>query len=280
MAGSEQIGDQVISLTGNMLWDMARGSLRLGGKGGMQFAKFLAEIINQEKRTKGQVWLRTMLRTGVPTNVFSIEEAKLSTFAEEAKRFGVKYAAIKGKEEGGVINLLVYQQDAPRINKIIESIQERDSTISDVRRENNDKSIVNEFEKREPSVQLEGKDEFEKSWSGMDETDKELDGLENKEPSAELEGKDAFEKNWSDMGFTQALKETKHPSEQNLKDYQGSIRGTERKSVKAELEEIKTNLNSQKKTEPRNQKTSKINTTGSKKKKKKKTVAQGGKVNG
>lgn len=62
-----------------------------------------------------------MLKSGRELTVFSVPEQRLKEFAQEAKRYGVTYCALRdSKVQDGVVDLLVRAEDAPKINRIVE----------------------------------------------------------------------------------------------------------------------------------------------------------------
>ena len=63
-----------------------------------------------------------MLKSGKELKVFTVSEEHLKQFATEAKRYGVVYCALRGKERSadGMVDIMVRAEDASKINRIVE----------------------------------------------------------------------------------------------------------------------------------------------------------------
>ncbi len=101
--------------------------LRLTGTGLKNLAFLLISALKSADihKTKGKIRLTAMLKSGKPLTVFSINNADLEVFAKEARHYGVLYCAL-GNPSGspdGVTDILVKQEDAVRINRIVERFQ-------------------------------------------------------------------------------------------------------------------------------------------------------------
>ena len=78
----------------------------LAGRGALNLATFLIAVIKEEKRTKGKARMRVF--NGKPTKVFVIKAKDMKTFAEEAKKYGVLYAAVYNKKQtDGPVDVVV-----------------------------------------------------------------------------------------------------------------------------------------------------------------------------
>lgn len=69
--------------------------------------------------------METLVRSGKPLTVFSVKENDLKKFVQEAKRYGILYCAVrdpKGSRDG-IVDIMVKEEDAPRINRIVERFQ-------------------------------------------------------------------------------------------------------------------------------------------------------------
>ena len=71
--------------------------------------------------------------------MFSVKESDLKKFAKEAKRYGILYCAIRNPKENtdGMVDIMVKEEDAPRINRIIErfklsAVEEKAKVETDV----------------------------------------------------------------------------------------------------------------------------------------------------
>ena len=91
----------------------------LAGRGALSLATFLIAALKDEKRVSGKTRMRSF--RGKPTSVFVIRQSELKTFAQEAKHYGVLYAAVLDKKNpDGLCDIVVSAEDASRVNRIAE----------------------------------------------------------------------------------------------------------------------------------------------------------------
>ena len=94
----------------------------LAGKGALSLATFLIAAMKDQKRTKGKTRMQSF--NGKPTKVFVIKNSELQRFAEEAKRYGVLYAAVfNRKNSDGLCDIVVNANDAAKVNRIAERFE-------------------------------------------------------------------------------------------------------------------------------------------------------------
>lgn len=123
-------------------------ALKLTGSAAKNIAAAIYSIYkNRDKnKTKGKQRLTSMLKSGKELKVFTISEEHLAQFAVEAKRYGVVYCALRGKEKpaDGMVDVMVRAEDASKINRIVErfklSTVDAASIKSDIERKKTDKS--------------------------------------------------------------------------------------------------------------------------------------------
>lgn len=120
MEAASQAADQVVRIS----LEGTEYVVRLTGKAAVRVAALLlamAKLAKENHESKGAQRLGTMLKSGKELTVFSIPEQSLQEFSRETKRYGITYCALKDKTQtGGVIDLLVRAEDAPKINRIVE----------------------------------------------------------------------------------------------------------------------------------------------------------------
>lgn len=76
-----------------------------------------------KKKTKGQIRLNNMLKSNSNFRIFTIKTKDFQDFKKQAKRYGVMYSALCKKWEqsiDGNIDILVREEDAVRVNRIVE----------------------------------------------------------------------------------------------------------------------------------------------------------------
>lgn len=201
MNTSGEAADQVV----RMSLEVGEAALKISGEGAKQLAVLLYAVLQDQSKSmaksKGKTRLESLVRTGKPLKVFSVKESDLKKFAKEAKRYGILYCAIRNPKENtdGMVDIMVKEEDAPRINRIIERFK---------------LSAVEEKAKVETEVEKskEGGKEKEEQNPSMAKTEK----SHPSEPTSEKQEKDA---------------------EGTSKLYTGD--SLERKSVREELKEIR-----------------------------------------
>ena len=121
MNTSGEAADQVV----RMSMEVGEAALKISGKGAKQLAVLLYAILKEQKKTRGRARLETLVRSGRPLTVFSVKESDLKKFVQEAKRYGILYCAVRNPRgsSDGMADIMVKEEDAPRINRIIERFQ-------------------------------------------------------------------------------------------------------------------------------------------------------------
>jgi len=114
---------------------------KISGKGAEHAIAILLNLMKNKKQTKGKARLNTMIKSGKPLTIFTINRKDLPKFAKEAKRYGVLYSALMkklDKNEDGFVDIMVKQDDASKINRIVKRFNltvDNDTQIkTDVRR--------------------------------------------------------------------------------------------------------------------------------------------------
>ena len=120
MNNSGDAAEQVVRLS----LEGTEVTLRLAGSAAKNIAAALYAVFkNRDKnKIKGKQRLTAMLKSGKELKVFTISEEHLAQFAKEAKRYGVVYCALRGKEKStdGMVDVMVRAEDASKINRIVE----------------------------------------------------------------------------------------------------------------------------------------------------------------
>ena len=70
---------------------------KISGKGAEHAIAILLNLMKNKKQTKGKARLNTMIKSGKPLTIFTINRKDLPKFAKEAKRYGVLYSALMKK---------------------------------------------------------------------------------------------------------------------------------------------------------------------------------------
>ena len=121
MNTSGEAAEQIVRMT----LQMGEAALKITGASAKQLAVILYAISQEQKKSKGRTRMETMLRSGRPLTVFSVKESDLKTFVRAAKKYGVLYCAVRNPvgRKDNMVDLIVKQEDASRINRIVERFQ-------------------------------------------------------------------------------------------------------------------------------------------------------------
>ena len=210
-------------------------ALRLTGSAAKNVAAALYAMAKNRDKTKvrGRQRLTAMLKSGKELKVFTIGEEHLKQFALEAKRYGVVYCALRGKEcsADGLVDIMVRAEDASKINRIVERFHL--ATVDTV-------AIRHDIEQRR------ARQNAAQETGAAAQEDQLLD---------ELLGPDSGEKA---ANPAQATRSKSHPSEpisgtQATADGDIPILADDRKSIRKELNEIKARHAALKKPTPQQQ---------------------------
>lgn len=120
MNSSGDAAEQVVRLS----LEGTEVALKLTGSAAKNVAAAIYAVLkNRDKnKIKGRQRLTGMLKSGKELKVFTVSEEHLKQFAREAKRYGVVYCALRGKEKSadGMVDVMVRAEDASKINRIVE----------------------------------------------------------------------------------------------------------------------------------------------------------------
>ena len=98
---------------------------RISGQGAEKLGVKLFAVLKEEQKTRGKTRLTSMLKSGRELKVFSIQQKDLKTFAQEAKRYGVLYCALKDKNGNpeSALDIIARAEDASKIQRITEKLK-------------------------------------------------------------------------------------------------------------------------------------------------------------
>lgn len=98
-------------------------AIRIAGNGAKNIAVIIYTIMKDSQQTKGKTRLTNMLKAKEPLKIFTIRAEDLKKFSQEAKKYGVLYCALADKKNqkiDGMVDILVRESDASKINRISE----------------------------------------------------------------------------------------------------------------------------------------------------------------
>ena len=220
MSVNGDVSEQVVRLSLEGFEVLAR----LTGSGAKNVAAMLYTIMKDKKQTKGKTKLNNMLKAGKPLKIFTIKKEDLKTFSKESKNYGISYCALvdrNNKDLDGMVDVMVKEEDASRINRIVERFKL--TTVDTARIETEvTKSIEDkEAQKKEKGVQEKSKEEQLEEVLAKKPMQKEQQTPEN---------------------FNVAKTEKSplsEPSSTTSKMQEGVSKGVKKPSVKKELAELK-----------------------------------------
>lgn len=226
MNTSGEAADQIV----RMSLEAGEAALKITGAGAKHIAAALYVILKDKKKTKGKTRLETLVRSCKPLTVFSVKNSDLKNFVKEAKRYGILYCAVRSKKgfKDGMTDIIVKEEDAARINRIVERLQL--ASVGDTAK------IKTEIERSKS----------EKTESSKTHTVPEKDMPEKSEEDKlmeELLGEPIQKEGKKQENPSLAKTESPHRSEPTLKkenNYRGNTSKSAKKpSVRAELKRIR-----------------------------------------
>ena len=199
---------------------------KITGAGAKNIAILLYSILKEEKKTKGKARLTSMLRSGKELKVFTVKNADLRKFTQEAKKYGVLYCVLadrKNKDPNAEVDVIARAEDASKISRIVERF---DLASVDTA------SIITEAEKSRDAK--DGQPEPEIGVQEKAEKDKLLDALMGKPMQKEENAPNPS------VAKTEKSPLSEPTSEQPRKSAEGAtMTKDEKPSVREELRKIK-----------------------------------------
>lgn len=253
--------------------------LKLSGLAAKNFALFVYAVLNDQQKVRGKTKLVRMLKERRPFKFFRIPENKMREFAREAKDHGLLYTAIRNKSRQGQIELVVFADDASKVNRILDNLnldfvqaQAGDATVEQVPAAPSAEQPSAAPEKKpEPAVEVEtvatehGAVEFqvgdgEEAFNFSDT----VDTAKEQVPENFTTGREPVDK-------APAERNPSEPSSPSSGSSSGASGGEQKPSVKKELEDIRKEQAAKKeeKAEPPQRQTKTPGRTRRKKNKKK-----------
>ena len=219
-------------------------ALKITGEAAKEIAVLLYTILKEEKKTKGRAKLETLIRSGKPLSIFSVKEDDMKKFEAEAKSYGIMYYPIPNSNKGdGMYDIMVKEEDAPRINRLVERFKL--ATVSEAAQ------IKTEIEK---SREEKGKSVPEKQVPGKSKEDILVDELLGESLNKE---KGRTNQVLEKAGSSRPLENTSKKRNKNEEGISKTKRTTipKKASVRKELQEIKASRQEDKQKSTRNDKT-------------------------
>ena len=174
--------DQVLRLS----LEGAEFAWKISGAAAKNIAAALYAVLKDQKRTKGKARITTMLRQQRPMTIYTIKKEDCPAFAKQAKQYGVLYAPIPVNKGDDTLDIMVFQDDAARVNRIVERLEltvlDTASIENGIQQSREDKAPFPErTERPSPSGNTSRQDEpFSRSFSEKPSVRQELNNLQKK----------------------------------------------------------------------------------------------------
>lgn len=146
MNTSAEAADQIVRMSLNG----AETALRISGKGAEEIAKLLYAMIkdmnNESKKTKGQIRLNNLLKSGKKLDIYKLPDKNLKQFCTEAKKYGILYTVLKDRNrKDGFTEIMVKADDRNKLGRILDTLEMAPFDTEVIRED-----AVKQMEKEEP----------------------------------------------------------------------------------------------------------------------------------
>lgn len=95
-------------------------ALKLTGSAAKNIAAMIYAILKDQKRTKGKAKIESMIRTERPMTAYTIKREDCLEFQKRAKEYGILFCPIPYKKTDETVDILVFESDAARVNRIVD----------------------------------------------------------------------------------------------------------------------------------------------------------------
>ena len=119
MYNSGDAAEQIV----RMSLEGAEVAIKITGAAAKNIAAALYTVLKDQKKTKGKARIETMLRQQRPMTIYTVKKEDCPEFARQAKSYGILYAPIPIKKGDDTIDILVFEDDAGRANRIVEKFK-------------------------------------------------------------------------------------------------------------------------------------------------------------
>lgn len=120
MDASTEAAEFVVKESLELMVESTKLLLKGTGKGAVRSLALLAAVMKSQHRTKGAVRLSALLQSGTPLEIFTLPVDQLAQWHQHAKEYGVLYTVIRSKDLDGQLDLVIRQEDAARVTRIME----------------------------------------------------------------------------------------------------------------------------------------------------------------
>ena len=95
-------------------------AFKLTGSAAKYIAAMIYAVLKDQKRTKGKARIESMIRTERPMTAYTLKREDCAEFQKRAKEYGIMFCPIPYKKTDETVDVLVFESDASRVNRIVE----------------------------------------------------------------------------------------------------------------------------------------------------------------
>ena len=255
MSYSSEAAEQLVHTYMELYLEGTKVALNISGKATKSVISALYSLSKEQKKTKGQIRLSNMIKSGKELTIFPVANEDLKRFTQEAKRYGVLYSTVIDKNKtnsDGMVDIMVRKEDASKLDRIVRRFNIKVISSAEIKteiqktREENGKLPIDKGV-QEKAIQDIIKDEKQKAPIRSE--------VQQSSPS-----------------ITRTVKENQLESSlDNKKSLEGQTAKDKKPSVREELKEIKEDLENKAKEKAVSKETKVIDNKHKNKKKLKKT---------
>lgn len=123
MNTSAEAADQIVRMSLNG----AETAIKISGTGAKEIAKLLYAMLkdmsNEGKKTKGQIRLNNLLKSGKKLDIYQIPDKNLKKFCTEAKKYGILYTVLKDRNrKDGQTEIMVKSDDTRKLDLVLDRL--------------------------------------------------------------------------------------------------------------------------------------------------------------
>lgn len=210
-------------------------AFKIAGAGAKNIAVAIYTIMKDKQQTKGKTRLTNMLKTGKPLKIFTIKAEDLKKFSQEAKRYGVLYCALANRKNSkidGMVDIMVREEDASKINRIAERFNFKDVATIKKELELEKKKQHNEQEKNEQEIPKSEDEQFIDDIMPKEKEEKEIPSNAKKNTE---KSQSEISSNTKLNDKVESSKEEKRSVKEELKEIEQEIKNKEQKEKQQEI---------------------------------------------
>ena len=241
MSQTGDAAEQLVNMATNVSVKGVECATNIVGKGALSLATFLIAALKDQKKTKGKARMQAF--NGKPTKVFVIKAKDMKLFNEEARKYGILYAAVINKKQpDGLIDVVVNANDAAKVNRISERFALSTVDVEKIRaditkaREEKAKKADTEKERTNPAAEKE-------SHTVDDNTLDEMMGNPTSNKTEHIQPAEVTQESPNQMSARMEKSSLSESSSKTKEDT--AVANTERPSVRQQIKEIKNERKSQ-----------------------------------